>query len=318
MAPEQSLVDRATDAVKSGLQQASQMATETAAKLPMLPQQQHIQPGVEGDMTPAPTYIRDNYRGSGKLDGRVALITGGDSGIGRSVAVHFAREGADVAIMYLSTDEDKDATETADLVRKEGRKVVVIRGDVRKKTDCQAAVAKVVAELGGLDVLVNNAAVQHYRESIDEIQEDTLEDTFRTNIFGMFHMTQAAVPHLEKSKKNPAIINTTSVTAYQGMEKLLDYSSTKGAIVSFTRSLSQQLLSKGIRVNGVAPGPIWTPLIPATFPRAAVTIFSKLAPMGRAGQPCECGPAYVFLASEDASFFAGSVLHPNGGSVLNV
>lgn len=320
MAPEAqpSVVQRATEAVKSGVEQASHMIGEAASKSPIPPQVQNQQPGVEGEMTPAPTYIRDNYRGSGKLEGRVALITGGDSGIGRSVAVHFAREGADVAIMYVSDQEDKDAAATAELVQKEGRKCILIKGDVRHKAECESAVKRTVSELGGLDLLINNASIQHYRESLDKLEEEGLVETFRTNIFGMFFMAQAALPHLEKSKKHPAIINTTSVTAYQGMANLLDYSSTKGAIVSFTRSLSQQLVSKGIRVNAVAPGPIWTPLIPATFPAEKVAQFNSMAPMKRAGQPCECGTAYVFLASEDASFFSGQVLHPNGGSVLNV
>lgn len=276
-------------------------------------QRQHEQPGHEHKMEGAkPISIRETYKGADKLKGKVAIVTGGDSGIGRAVAVHYAREGADVAITYL--DEDKDAQETAELVKREGKRCLVLKLDVRSKSACNELVEKTVNEFGHLDVLVNNAAIQHYKESILDISEEQLEDTFRTNIFGYFFMVQAALPHL---KEGAAIINTTSVTAYHGSAGLLDYSSTKGSQVSFTRSLSQQLVSKGIRVNGVAPGPIHTPLIPATFPKEKFEQWREQAPMGRPGQPAEVAPAYVFLAGEDGSYFTGQVLHPNGGTIIN-
>ncbi|GBF07716.1 short-chain dehydrogenase [Deinococcus aerius] len=275
-------------------------------------QTQEDQPGHESQMTLEPITIRDDYRGSGKLEGKVALITGGDSGIGRAVAVHFAREGADVAIVYL--DEHEDAQATVGMVEGEGRRALAIAGDIGDPQFCQQAVQRTVQELGGLDILVNNAAEQHPQESITDITPEQLERTFRTNIFAMFYLTQAALPHL---KKGSAIINTTSVTAYKGSPQLLDYSSTKGAIVAFTRSLSQSLAEQGIRVNAVAPGPIWTPLIPSTFPQEKVESFGQDVPLKRPGQPAEVAPAYVFLASEDGSFMAGQVLHPNGGEVVN-
>jgi NAD(P)-dependent dehydrogenase (short-subunit alcohol dehydrogenase family) len=242
------------------------------------------------------------------------LITGGDSGIGRAVAIAFAREGADVAIVYL--EEKQDARDTAELVEAKGRKALLLKCDISKKDECGKAVAKAVQTLGRLDILVNNAAEQHPQESITDITEDQLVKTFRTNIFSMFFMTSAALPHLEKSNQ-AAIINTTSVTAYRGSPGLLDYSSTKGAIVSFTRSLAGQLVAKKIRVNGVAPGPIWTPLIPASFPPDEVATFGADIPMGRAGQPWECAECFVFLASADASFMTGQILHPNGGEIIN-
>ena len=277
------------------------------------PPQRQTQPGIEQEMTPEPDATRPQHRGSGKLAGRVALITGGDSGIGRAVAVLFAREGADVAIGHLA-EEDADATETVKLVEAEGRRCLTLPGDVGDEAFCRRSVERTVRELGRLDVLVNNAAEQHTTESIAEISAEQLERTFRTNIFAMFHLTKAALPHLGEGS---AIVNTTSVTAYQGNPSLLDYSSTKGAIVAFTRSLSQQLVSKGIRVNAVAPGPIWTPLIPATMPKEKVAQFGKDVPMGRPGQPEEVAPCYVFLASDDSSYMAGQVLHPNGGNVVN-
>jgi NAD(P)-dependent dehydrogenase (short-subunit alcohol dehydrogenase family) len=229
------------------------------------------------------------------------------------VAVLFAREGADVAIGHLA-EEDTDANETVKLVEAEGRRCLTLPGDVGDEAFCQQAVERVVREFGRLDVLVNNAAEQHTTESITEISAEQLERTFRTNIFAMFFLTKAALPHLGEGS---AIVNTTSVTAYQGNPSLLDYSSTKGAIVAFTRSLSQQLVSKGIRVNAVAPGPIWTPLIPATMPEEKVAQFGKDVPMGRPGQPEEVAPCYVFLVSDDSSYMAGQVLHPNGGNVVN-
>ena len=270
------------------------------------------QPGNEAEMSLAPVVIREDYRGSGKLEGKVALITGGDSGIGRAVAVHFAREGADVAIMYL--DEHGDAQDTLKMVQAEGRRGVVIAGDIGDPQFCRDAVAQAVKELGKLDILVNNAAEQHPQDSITDITPEQLEKTFRTNIFGMFYVTQAAMPHL---KKGAAIINTTSVTAYQGSSELLDYASTKGAIVAFTRSLSQSLAEQGIRVNAVAPGPIWTPLIPSTFDRERVAEHGQKTPLKRPGQPAEVAPSYVFLASDDSSYITGQVLHPNGGDVVN-
>lgn len=276
------------------------------------PQQQNQQPGIEAEMIPKPQTRDIHYRGSGKLDGKVALITGGDSGIGRSVAILYAREGADVAIVYL--DEDTDAKETKQLVELEGKRCVLVRGDIGNEPFCKQAVEQTVKELGHLDILVNNAAEQHPQESIEDISAEQLERTFRTNIFGMFFMTKAALPQL---KEGSSIINTTSVTAYQGNPQLLDYSSTKGAIVAFTRSLAKSLVEKGIRVNGVAPGPIWTPLIPSTFPAEKVESFGKQVPMQRAGQPEEVAPSYVFLASSDASYMSGQILHPNGGTVVN-
>lgn len=276
------------------------------------PQQQDQRPGIESEMTPRPQAIDRNYRGSGKLDGKIALITGGDSGIGRSVAIFYAREGADVAIVYLN--EHQDANETKRLVEQEGRKCLTIAGDLGDESFCQQAIQKTIAELGHLDILVNNAAEQHPQTTIEDITAEQLERTFRTNIFSMFFLTKAALPHL---KEGAAIINTTSVTAYQGSPQLLDYSSTKGAIVAFTRSLSQALIEKGIRVNGVAPGPIWTPLIPSTFPPEKVASFGQQVPMQRAGQPEEVAPSYVFLASDDSSYMSGQILHPNGGNVVN-
>jgi NAD(P)-dependent dehydrogenase (short-subunit alcohol dehydrogenase family) len=276
------------------------------------PQHQDQQPGRQGEMTPQPKIARRDYKGSDKLLGKVALITGGDSGIGQSTALLFAREGADVAIVYL--DEDEDAQKTKQMVEGEGRRCLTIRGDVGDESFCRQAVDQTVKQFGKLDILVNNAAEQHPKASLEEITAEQLEKTFRTNIFAYFFMTKAALPHL---KEGASIINTTSVTAYKGSPQLLDYSSTKGAIVAFTRSLSQSLAEKYIRVNGVAPGPIWTPLIPSTFPEDKVEKFGGDVPLGRAGQPEEVAPCYVFLASDDASYMTGQVLHPNGGSVVN-
>jgi NAD(P)-dependent dehydrogenase (short-subunit alcohol dehydrogenase family) len=263
-------------------------------------------------MTPRPEFERPEYRAAGKLRGKRALITGGDSGIGRSVAVHFAKEGADVAIVYLN--EHGDAEKTKREVEQEGRKCVLIPGDIGDESFCRQAVEQTVQALGGLDTLVNNAAEQHPQESIEDITAEQLERTFRTNIFGMFFMTKAAMPHL---KPGATIINTTSVTAYRGSSELLDYASTKGAIVGFTRSLAQNLGDQNIRVNGVAPGPIWTPLIPSTFPPEKVESFGQDTTLKRAGQPDEVAPCYVFLASVDSSYITGQVLHPNGGEVVN-
>jgi len=275
-------------------------------------QHQDRRPGLESEMTPQPKAEDRQYKGSGKLRGKVALITGGDSGIGRAVAVVYAKEGADVAIVYLN--EHSDAEETRRMVAKEDRRCLLIAGDIGDESFCQRAVAQTVEELGRLDILVNNAGEQHPQESIEQISAEQLERTFRTNIFAMFYLTKAALPRLQPGS---AIVNTTSVTAYKGSPQLLDYSSTKGAIVAFTRSLSQSLVEKGIRVNAVAPGPIWTPLIPSTFDEEKAASFGADVPMKRAGQPEEVANCYVFLASDDSSYIAGQVLHPNGGTVVN-
>jgi NAD(P)-dependent dehydrogenase (short-subunit alcohol dehydrogenase family) len=282
-----------------------------AAKQPP-PQQQSQRPGHESEMTPQPESEGRPRRGSGKLQGKVALITGGDSGIGRAVAIAFAREGAGVAAVYFN--EHEDAAETRKRVEGEGRRCITIAGDVGDESFCRDAVRQAVDAFGRLDILVNNAAEQHPQESIEDISAEQLERTFRTNIFGQFFMTKAALPHL---KEGAAIVNTTSVTAYQGNPMLLDYSSTKGAIVAFTRSLSLSLIKRGIRVNGVAPGPIWTPLIPSTFPPEKVAKFGQNVPMGRPGQPEEVAACFVFLASDDASYLSGQILHPNGGEIVN-
>ena len=276
------------------------------------PQHQERRPGREHEMRPRPRAEDEKHRGTGKLRNKVAIITGGDSGIGRAVAIAFAREGADVSVVYL--EEEKDANETRRLVEKEGHECLLIRGDLGQEEFCRKAVEQTVKEFGKLDVLVNNAAEQHPQESIEKITAKQLERTFRTNIFSMFFMTKAALKHL---KKGAAIINTTSVTAYKGSPHLLDYSSTKGAITAFTRSLSQALADKAIRVNGVAPGPIWTPLIPSTFPSEDVESFGSDVPLRRPGQPEEIAPSFVFLASDDSSYMTGQILHPNGGTVVN-
>jgi NAD(P)-dependent dehydrogenase (short-subunit alcohol dehydrogenase family) len=275
-------------------------------------QHQDNRPETESEMTPRPQSEDFQYQGSNKLINKVALITGGDSGIGRAVAIAFAKEGADVAIVYLN--EHSDAEETQKRVEQIGRKCLTIAGDIGDELFCQQAVAETIAKLGKLDILVNNAAEQHPQESIENISAEQLERTFRTNIFSMFYLTKAAIPNL---KEGSAIVNSTSVTAYKGSPQLLDYSTTKGAIVAFTRSLSQALVEKKIRVNGVAPGPIWTPLIPSTFPEDKVESFGAQVPMQRPGQPEEIAPSYVFLASDDSSYMSGQILHPNGGEVVN-
>jgi len=275
------------------------------------PQTQDHQPGREDKMRPQPDYV-PKYPGCGRLKDKVALITGGDSGIGRAVAVAMAREGAKIAIVYL--EEHKDANETAEAVEAEGSKAIKIAGDVGTESFCRDAVEKAAKEFGRLDILVNNAAEQHETEDFREIKAEQIERTFRTNIFSFFFMAKHALRHI---KKGGSIINTTSVTAYQGHKTLLDYATTKGAIVSFTRSLSEALVKDGIRVNAVAPGPIWTPLIPASFDAERVAKHGSSVPMNRPGQPNEVAPCYVFLASEDASYISGQVLHPNGGNVVN-
>ena len=275
------------------------------------PQHQNRRPGREYKMKPRPK-VEDERPGCGKLKGKVAVITGGDSGIGRAVAVAFAKEGADVAAVYL--EEHKDAAETEQMVARHGRKCLLIDGDIGDEKFCQNVVKETVDEFGKIDIVVNNAAEQHPQDSIEKISAKQLERTFRTNIFSMFFLTKAAMKYL---KKGAAIINTASVTQYKGSPELLDYSSTKGAIVAFTRSLSQALAGKKIRVNAVAPGPIWTPLIPSTFPKNEVATFGSDVPLGRPGQPEEIAPSYVFLASDDSSYMTGQVLHPNGGTVVN-
>ena len=276
------------------------------------PQHQQRQPGREYKMQPRPRAEDKAQRGSGKLRDKVAIITGADSGIGRAVAIAFAKEGADIAVVYL--EEQKDAIETRRLVEKHGSECLLIKGDAGQEEFCRKAVAQTVKKFGGIDVVVNNAAEQHPQDSIEEITEKQLERTFRTNIFSFFFMTKAAMKHL---KKGAAIINTTSVTAYKGSPELLDYSATKGAITAFTRSLSQALADKYIRVNGDAPGPVWTPLIPSTFQAKEVETFGSDVPLGRAGQPEEIAPSYVFLASDDSSYMTGQILHPNGGTIVN-
>jgi NAD(P)-dependent dehydrogenase (short-subunit alcohol dehydrogenase family) len=268
-------------------------------------------PGREGDLEPKPQW-QPRYPGSGRLQDKVALITGADSGIGRAVAALFAREGADIAILYLC--EHDDAAETKRIVEAEGRRAIAIAGDVGDKDFCERAVEQSVRELGRLDVLVNNAAEQHPDKDIRDITEEQLKRTFQTNIFGYFFMVQAARPHL---RAGASIINCTSVTMYRGSAELLDYSATKGAITAFTRSLSQNLVGDGIRVNAVAPGPIWTPLNPfGGQPPEKIPDFGKDTPMGRAGQPNEVAPSFLFLACEDSSYMTGQVLHPNGGEVI--
>ncbi|HZJ37716.1 MAG TPA: SDR family oxidoreductase [Chthoniobacterales bacterium] len=275
-------------------------------------QHQARQPGRQSKMRPPPQSGTSHYLGSNKLRDRVAIITGGDSGIGRAVAVLFAKEGADVAIVYL--EEHKDARETSRLVEDQGRKCLLIPGDVGDEKFCARAVQQTFRKFGRIDVLVNNAAEQHPQENITEVTKKQLERTFRTNIFSFFFMTKAVIPHFEKGGN---IINTSSVTAYQGSPELIDYSSTKGAIIAFTRSLSQALAEKKIRVNAVAPGPIWTPLIPSTFSAKEVATFGSDTPLGRAGEPEEVATCFVFLASDDSSYITGQVLHPNGGRVVN-
>ena len=284
------------------------MPTEEGKSFP--PQRQK-QPGKEAEMTPRPQSGEFQYKGSAKLQGKTALITGGDSGIGRAVAIAFAREGANVAFAYL--EEDQDARETRDIVEREGVRCLAFRGDIGQEQFCREIVKKTVEAFGRLDIVVNNAAEQHYCESLEQISAEQLERTFRTNIFSYFFLAKAALKHLGEGSR---IINSTSVTAYKGSPMLLDYSSTKGAIVAFTRSLALSLAAKGILVNAVAPGPVWTPLIPATFPEEKTEKFGEDVPLKRAGQPVEIAHSYVFLASEGGSYMTGQVLHPNGGTIV--
>lgn len=274
-------------------------------------QQQSRQPGIESEMEPKPIYDSE-LPGYGRLKGKVALITGGDSGIGRSVAIHFAKEGADVAIVYL--DEHDDARETQSQVKKYGKEALLIPCDISVEENCKDAVDQTLKKFGRIDILVNNAAMQFEQHNIEDISAEQLEKTFRVNIFSQFYLSRLIAPHLSDGS---TIINTASITAFRGNPALMDYSATKGAIVAFTRSLSQTLIKRGIRVNAVAPGPVWTPLIPASFPADKVKEFGKDVPMGRPAQPAEIAPCYVFLASKESSFISGQVLHPNGGVVVN-
>jgi NAD(P)-dependent dehydrogenase (short-subunit alcohol dehydrogenase family) len=274
-------------------------------------QHQNHQPGCESEMSPAPQFM-PKFPGSGRLEGKVAVISGGDSGVGRACAVLFAREGAKVAILYL--EEDSDAERTAELVEAEGSQGILLRGDIGDKAFCGEAIAETMARFGRIDIVVNNAAEQHPQDDLTQISEQQLERTFRTNVYGYFFLTQAALPHLERGA---SIVNTTSVTAYRGSPELVDYSATRGAIVAFTRSLADSLAKRGIRVNGVAPGPIWTPLIPSSFDEERVEEHGQKAPLGRVGQPNEVAPCHLFLACDDSSYMSGQILHPNGGEVVN-
>jgi NAD(P)-dependent dehydrogenase (short-subunit alcohol dehydrogenase family) len=270
------------------------------------------QPGIQAEMDPLPESEARDYRAAGKLEGKVAVISGGDSGIGRSIAIMYAKEGADVAILYLN--EHEDAEETQRLVEDAGSECIIISGDIGVKGFCEDAVTQIVEEFGGIDILVNNAAEQHQQSELVDISEEQLERTFRTNVFGMFFLTQACMPHLEES--HGVIVNTTSVTAYRGSSDLMDYAATKGAIVAFTGALAGAVVEKKVRVNAVAPGPVWTPLIPASFDKEKIERFGENTPMHRAAQPDEIAPSFVFLASDDSSYMTGQVLHPNGGDVF--
>ena len=295
-----------------GMQSSRKVEQEARRKQKRPPQRQQKQPGLESKMQPEPTSDSPEYPACNRLQGKVAAISGGDSGIGRAVAIAFAREGADVAIAYLN--EHQDAEETKRLVEEEGRRCFTLAGDIGQEKFCRDFIEQTMREFGRLDVLVNNAAEQHEQESLEKISAEQLERTFRTNIFSYFFLTKAALPHL---KEGSSIINTASVTAYKGNPQLIDYASTKGAIVAFTRSLSLSLAEKQIRVNGVAPGPIWTALIPASFDEEHVKNFGQDTPMKRAGQPAEVAPCYVFLACVESSYISGQILHPNGGTVVN-
>lgn len=275
------------------------------------PQHQPVQPGLEYAMQPRPIYENPAYQGSGKLEGRTAIVSGGDSGIGRATAIAFAKEGASLVVPYLY--EERDAEETKAWIEELGGRCLFIRTDLNTKKACQEVVDCTIATFGRLDILVNNIGVQYPQEKLTDITEEQLEHTFRTNVYSYFFMTQAALPHL---KPGSSIINTSSITAYRGEKTLLDYSATKGAVMSFTRSLAMNLVEQGIRVNAVAPGPIWTPLIPSSFSAARVSTFGTETPMKRAGQPFELAPAYVYLASDDSRYVTGEALHVNGGDFI--
>lgn len=276
------------------------------------PQHQNVQPGIEMNMTPKPVYHDSKYIGSGKLKEKVAIITGGDSGIGRAVAVRFAQEGADIVISFLN--EHPDANETKQVVESYGRKCLLMAGDIADDAVCKNIMKQTIEQFGKLDILVNNAAEQHPQKDIEHISKEQLTRTFETNIFSFFYLTKASLPYL---KRGSAIINTSSITAYEGNEQLIDYSATKGAVTTFTRSLAKSLVGKGIRVNGVAPGPIWTPLIPSTFSSEKVSTFGSNTPMKRPGQPIELAPSYLFLACDDSSYMTGQMLHVNGGTSVS-
>jgi NAD(P)-dependent dehydrogenase (short-subunit alcohol dehydrogenase family) len=276
------------------------------------PQHQNRQPGIESQMNPKPIFDDPNYKASNKLKDKTALITGGDSGIGRAVAVAYAKEGADVSIVYY--DEHEDAEATKEIIEGLGRKCLLIPGDITDDAFCKSSIEKTIANFKHLDVLVNNAAVQFSQNSILDITNEQLERTFKTNIFSMFYLVRAALPHL---KSGSSIINTASVVAYKGDEKLIDYSATKGAVVTLTRSLALSLTKNGIRVNAIAPGPIWTPLIPSSFDESTVKEFGSKVALGRPGQPVELAPAYVYLASDESSYVSGEIIHINGGEIVN-
>lgn len=276
-------------------------------------QTQDHQPGSEEEMSPQPIYDDSNYKGSGKLKGKVALISGGDSGIGRAVSVAFAKEGANVAIVYLDENEQEDAEKTVQLIEEYGVKAIKIKTDLSDDENCQNAVDQVIQQFGQLNILVNNAGKQFPTEDFLNITPDQLQETFSTNIYSIFYLTQAALPHMSKGD---TIVNTSSITAYNGSPELIDYSATKGAITTFTRSLALNLIEKGIRVNAVAPGPIWTPLIPASFDKEKVANHGQSTPIGRRGQPAENAPAFVFLASSDSSYMTGQTIHVNGGDFV--
>jgi NAD(P)-dependent dehydrogenase (short-subunit alcohol dehydrogenase family) len=292
--------------------QTGRQDPKTTEPQPPFPEQKQPYPGEEAQMQPRPDYGETSYRGSGRLEGKAALITGADSGIGRAVALAFAREGADVLVSYLQ--EEADAQETARVVMEAGRKAVLVPGDIADEAHCRQLVQRAVQEFGHLDILVNNAAYQSTHEDLREFTSAEIEHTFRTNVFAMFYLCQAALDHLQPGS---AIVNTASIEAYEPKAMLAAYAATKAAIVNFTKSFSEEAIKKGIRVNAVAPGPIWTPLIPATMPKESIKDFGKSTPMGRAGQPAELAPAYVFLASQDSRFITGEVIGVTGGKPIS-